>query len=146
MGPKVFLMGILGSEFFFLWVLRASKISSWVFMTTKIFLVCTLRVQHFSRGYFVGPIFSCSWFRDSKLFSCWLHEQDWQKQKYKNTFQTMYSFLNQFQQLSIVYIRKVFFFPSGFLSRTFTNHRTAGEGHFFNSSQPLPPASQTCRH
>ena len=37
-----------------------------------------------------------------------------------------------------------FFFYLGFLSRTFTNHRTAGEvgGHFFNSSLPLPPASQ----
>ena len=35
------------------------------------------------------------------------------------------------------------FFLSGFLSRPFTNHRTAGEGdgHFFNSSLPLPPAS-----
>ena len=36
------------------------------------------------------------------------------------------------------------------LSRTFTNHRTAGEGggggHFFKSSLPLPPASQTLRH
>ena len=42
----------------------------------------------------------------------------------------------------------VFFFYLGFLSRTFTNHRTAGEGggHFFNSSLPLPPASQTIRH
>ena len=38
-----------------------------------------------------------------------------------------------------------FFFYLGFLTRTFTNHRTAGEegGHFFNSSLPLPPASQT---
>ena len=38
-----------------------------------------------------------------------------------------------------------FFFYLGFLSRKFTNHRTAGEGggHFFNSSPPLPPASQT---
>ena len=37
----------------------------------------------------------------------------------------------------------IFFFYSGFLSRPFTNHRTAGEGcgHFFNSSVPLPPAS-----
>ena len=36
----------------------------------------------------------------------------------------------------------------GFLSRIFTNHRTAGEGegHFFNSSLPLLPASQTLRH
>ena len=35
-----------------------------------------------------------------------------------------------------------------FLSRTFTNHRTAGEGggHLFDSSLPLPPASQTLRH
>ena len=41
-----------------------------------------------------------------------------------------------------------FFFYLSFLSRTFTNHRTAGEGggHFFNSSLPLPPASQTLRH
>ena len=37
---------------------------------------------------------------------------------------------------------------SWFLSRRFTNHRTAGEGggHLFNSSLPLPPASQTLTH
>ena len=41
-----------------------------------------------------------------------------------------------------------FFFCVGFLSRTFTNHRTAGEGgwYFINSSLLLPPASQTLRH
>ena len=41
-----------------------------------------------------------------------------------------------------------FAFYLGFLSRPFTNHRTAGEeaGHFFSSSLPLPPASQTLRH
>ena len=41
--------------------------------------------------------------------------------------------------------RQFYFFYLDFLSRTFTNHRTAGEagGHFFNSSLPLPPASQT---
>ena len=40
------------------------------------------------------------------------------------------------------------FFYLGFLSQPFTKHRTAGEegGHFFNSSQPLQPASQTFRH
>ena len=40
-----------------------------------------------------------------------------------------------------------FFFYLGFLSWTFTNHRSAGEGggHFFISSLPLPPASQTLR-
>ena len=38
-----------------------------------------------------------------------------------------------------------FCFYLGFLSQTFVNHRTAGEGggYFFNSSLPLPPASQT---
>ena len=41
-----------------------------------------------------------------------------------------------------------FFFYLDFLSRTFTIHRTAGEGggYLFNSSLPLPPASQTLRH
>ena len=36
----------------------------------------------------------------------------------------------------------------GFLSRPFTNHRTAreGGGNFFNSLLPLPPALQTLRH
>ena len=36
----------------------------------------------------------------------------------------------------------------GFLSQPFTNHRTAGEGEgiSFNSSLPLPTASQTLRH
>ena len=44
----------------------------------------------------------------------------------------------------------IFFFSlsQGFLSQPFTNHRAAGEGggHLFNSSLPLPPASQTFRH
>ena len=37
------------------------------------------------------------------------------------------------------------FFYLGLLSQTFTNHRPAGEGrgHFLNSSQPLPTASDT---
>ena len=41
-----------------------------------------------------------------------------------------------------------FFFYWGFISRPFTNHRTAGEGggHFFNSSLPIPPALQTLRN
>ena len=41
-----------------------------------------------------------------------------------------------------------FFFDLGFLSQTFTNHITAGEGggHLFISSLPFPPASQTLRH
>ena len=45
------------------------------------------------------------------------------------------------------YIYIYIFFYLGFLSRTFTNHRTAGEGggHLFISSLPLPPASQVLR-
>ena len=41
-----------------------------------------------------------------------------------------------------------FFFCLGFLSRTFTSYRTAGEGrgHSINSSLPLPSASQTLTH
>ena len=41
-----------------------------------------------------------------------------------------------------------FFYYLGFLSRTFTIHGTAGQGggYLFNSSLPLPPASQTLRH
>ena len=41
-----------------------------------------------------------------------------------------------------------FFFYLGFLSRTFTIHGTAGKGggYLFNSSLPLPLASQTLRH
>ena len=41
-----------------------------------------------------------------------------------------------------------FFFYLGFLLRTFTIHRTEGEGggYFFKSSLPIPPASQTLRH
>ena len=46
------------------------------------------------------------------------------------------------------YHRVCFFFYLGFLSRTFTIHRTAGEGggYLFNSSLPLPPTSQTLRY
>ena len=41
-----------------------------------------------------------------------------------------------------------FFFCLGFLSRAFMIHKTAGEGGgcLFNSSLPLPPASQILRH
>ena len=44
-------------------------------------------------------------------------------------------------------MRNLFFYV-GFLSETFTNHRTVkeGRGHFINSSLSLPPASQTLRH
>ena len=45
-------------------------------------------------------------------------------------------------------ICNIYFFYLGFVSRTFTNYRTAreGGGHSISSSLPLPPASQTLRH
>ena len=50
--------------------------------------------------------------------------------------------------LSNNYVFFLLFFYLGFLSRTFTVHETAGEGggYLFNSSLPLPPASQTLRY
>ena len=49
---------------------------------------------------------------------------------------------------NILFFSFFFFFYLGFLSRTFTIHGTAGEGggYLFNSSLPLPPASQTLGH
>ena len=51
-------------------------------------------------------------------------------------------------QFAIDGFHKPSFFYLGLLSRTFTIHRTAGEGgsYFFKSSLPLPPAPQTLRH
>ena len=111
------------------WIFRGFKIFfRGYFVGLKSFLVLISWVQNFrvnirgseifSRGYFVGQNFflvsiswvyfvSFSWFRDSKILSCRLHEQEWQKQRYKNTCQTSYSFLNLFQQFSSIYIRKV---------------------------------------
>ena len=46
-------------------------------------------------------------------------------------------------------VLRISFFYLGFLSQiTFMNHRAAGEGggHFFNSSLPLPSASEALRH
>ena len=50
--------------------------------------------------------------------------------------------------LLTVTLTVTFFFYLGFLSQTFTIQRKAGEGggYLFNSSLPLPPASQTLRH
>ena len=61
-----------------------------------------------------------------------------------------YSFCLTTSVLSHFYLwcKLLFFFYLDFLSQTFPNQRTAGEGrgHFFNSSLTLPPASQTLRH
>ena len=51
-------------------------------------------------------------------------------------------------RVSCIYIYIYIYFYLGFLSRTFTIHRTAeeGGGYLFNSFLPLPPDSQTLRH
>ena len=106
-GPKFFLVGIRGSKLFLAGI-RGSKIfSRGYFAGPKFFSRVFRGCEIFSREYFVGPYFFCGWFRDSKISSCYLHEQEWQKKKYKSTSQTTYSFLNRFQQWSIDYIRKM---------------------------------------
>ena len=50
-------------------------------------------------------------------------------------------------QYSVLRICLIFLFSLSLLSRTFTNHRTAGEGGgYFYNSLPLSPNSQTLRH
>ena len=63
-----------------------------------------------------------------------------------DVFNDLHLILNELKRWFVFFA--LFFFYLGFLSRTFTKHRIAGEGggHFFNSSLLLPPASQTLRH
>ena len=53
-----------------------------------------------------------------------------------------------YMYIIIMWLLRYYYFYLGFLSRIFTDHRTAVEGgwHFFNSSLSLPPASQTLRY
>ena len=59
-----------------------------------------------------------------------------------------YIYIYIYLYILYIYIIPYIYLYLGFLLRIFTNHRTAGEerGHFFNSSLPLLPASQTLRH
>ena len=78
-------------------------------MGLKFFLLGILSIQNLLvaiRGFRIF-IVGISWFHDSKIFSCWLHEQEWQNQKHKNKSQSTYCFLNRLRQLPIVYIRNV---------------------------------------
>ena len=56
--------------------------------------------------------------------------------------------LGKVAEIPYILEKKNVFFYLGFLSRTFTIHGAAGEGggYPFNSSLPLPPASQTLKH
>ena len=58
-----------------------------------------------------------------------------------------YDYVSLYTYKQMIITKKKSFYLS-FLSQTFTNHRTAGEGgrYLFNSSLPLPPASQTLTH
>ena len=55
---------------------------------------------------------------------------------------------NKNRTVYIVISKTKVFFYLGFLSQTFMNHRTAGEGggYLFNSPLPFPLASQTLGH
>ena len=80
---------------------------------------------------------------------------------WKSTEEWLYSFQSKSTFCSCLNVKELlarnrcdiwflfFFLYLLFFSRTFTNHRTAGErgGHFFNnSSLPLSPVSQTLRY
>ena len=116
--PKFFLVGISWVQNFFSWVFRGSKVFlvdiswvqnfsrgyswvrnffSWVLSWILNFLVGISWVRNFFLVSIscVQFFFSCGWFRVSKIFSCWLYKRKWQKQKYKNTSQTTYSFLEK---------------------------------------------------
>ena len=74
---------------------------------------------------------------------------------YRRFLDVLYMSLNELNSaisyfkyiLQIIDIFYIFFYL-GFMSQPFTNHRALGEGgwYFFNSSLPLPPASQAPTH
>ena len=81
----------------------------------------------------------------SRTKQLWLYVVDIFKYKiYKMLNNRNLSFIQELFSFCLFF----FLFYLGFLSRTFTIHRTAveGGGYLFNSSLPLPPASQTLRH
>ena len=101
---------------------------------------CELGV--FNQYYFIFPSVSCHVKHQCIYFHSLNHNY--------------HSFIVKYHLFLIVFTKNAekakvmlfFFILSGFSSQPFTNHRTAEErgGNFFNSSLPLPPASQTLRH
>ena len=81
----------------------------------------------------------CFWYWEIKVFS-----------EITKKISIWYSKTQKRSQKSIrsIAVGLIFFFYLGFLSRTFTIHRTSGEGgaYLFDSSVTLPPALQTRRH
>ena len=87
----------------------------------------------------------CCFFLEFHFFLCKMTEDN-ENQRFSN-----YENINQFQKNLPKFhgmSRNLFFSIRVFLPGPLTNHRTAGEGGmlFFNSSPPLPMASQTLRH
>ena len=64
----------------------------------------------------------------------------------ENVYIYIYIYIYTYICIMYTYVY-IYIFYVGFLSRTFTIHRTTGEGggYPFNSSLPFPPASQTLR-
>ena len=126
---NIFFVVILWVQIFFVWVFRDPKFfSQGYFVGPKLFFVGSSCFQHFfswlfcwseffSLGYFVGlklflvgiscvQFFFMANFMIQRFSVAGCMKNNDREQKYRNTSQTTYSFLNQFQQLSIVYIRK----------------------------------------
>ena len=80
---------------------------------------------------------TCSvWLHFSHFFCC-----DLEKPQKNSTLTLVVNF-------KLCLFSRIFFLFLDFFLRTFTNHWATGEGrgYFFNSSLPLPPASQAFRH
>ena len=72
----------------------------------------------------------------------------WKKKQKQSSYDTVELFIVKFERVFQLEIFLGFFLFLGLLSRTVTIRKTAGEGggYLFNSSLPLPPASQTLNH
>ena len=83
--------------------------------------------------------------RESSVF---VKESPDRKKGLSKTCIRIYRRFKSYVNIQCKFVFFVFFFYVGFLLRTFTIHRTAGEGggYLFNSSLSLPPTSQTFRH
>ena len=108
-GNKFFLVGISRVRNFFSWVFYWSKFfSRGHFVGRKFFLVGFLSVRNFFLCVFYGSNFFFLWlissFKDFQLLAAWARVA-------KTEIQTKYSFLNRFQQLSVVsFISEKWFF------------------------------------
>ena len=89
-------VGIFWVQKFLWWVFRRSKVFCHGYFVGRNFLmgICWVRI-FFLWVLRWSNFFSGGLFRELKIFICWLHEEEWYKQKNRNSFQTTFSFLNQ---------------------------------------------------